>query len=324
MPLPTVDGKLSFERAVEAFIEGHVSAKTGRPYSETSKRNIRDNLLGGRLTSWREDQGIRSAADWTAEAAAGYLRWYQLDMGADSDTVKKVRTQLRQFADFATAHLGATGAQGPQLTTLQISSATDRRDAKEAALTQGEATCLLREAPSERDRLIVAMLLYTGMRPSELCALEEGSIHLDRTPPIVQVRGSIHDRDRTKSAAGYRDIPLTIGQNLLPRLLRHHLTDPKRPRTSFHLFYATQLGSRPTGLTQDGVETMLRKLGAVTGIHCNPYRFRHTFCTWCADAGMHMLHLQQLLGHAGSDMVAYYYRGKTSEAVLQAAARIRF
>jgi integrase len=39
---------------------------------------------------------------------------------------------------------------------------------------------------------------------------------------------------------------------------------------------------------------------------------------------MHMLHLQQLLGHASNDMVAYYYRGRTSEAVLQAAARIRF
>jgi integrase len=37
-----------------------------------------------------------------------------------------------------------------------------------------------------------------------------------------------------------------------------------------------------------------------------------------------MLHLQQLLGHANSEMVAYYYRGRTSEAVLAAAARIRF
>jgi len=39
---------------------------------------------------------------------------------------------------------------------------------------------------------------------------------------------------------------------------------------------------------------------------------------------MQMLHLQQLLGHAGSDMVADYYRGKTSEEVIQAASRLRF
>ncbi|MGA8415774.1 MAG: hypothetical protein WB808_04065, partial [Candidatus Dormiibacterota bacterium] len=63
---------------------------------------------------------------------------------------------------------------------------------------------------------------------------------------------------------------------------------------------------------------------SASGIRCNAYRFRHTFCTWCADAGMLMLHLQQLLGHASSDMVAFHYRGKTSEAVLQAAARVRF
>ncbi len=39
---------------------------------------------------------------------------------------------------------------------------------------------------------------------------------------------------------------------------------------------------------------------------------------------MHMLHMQQLLGHATSDMVAYYYRGRTSDAVLKAAAAIKF
>ena len=69
---------------------------------------------------------------------------------------------------------------------------------------------------------------------------------------------------------------------------------------------------------------MLYDLGATTGIKCNAYRFRHTFCTWSAEAGVQMLHLQQLLGHKTSDMVASYYRGKTSQAAVDAAARVRF
>jgi hypothetical protein len=39
---------------------------------------------------------------------------------------------------------------------------------------------------------------------------------------------------------------------------------------------------------------------------------------------MEMLHMQQLLGHVNSDMVAFYYRGRTNEAMLDAAARIQF
>ena len=77
-------------------------------------------------------------------------------------------------------------------------------------------------------------------------------------------------------------------------------------------------------LTLEGLRAMLYDLGATTGIVCNAYRFRHTFCTWCADAGVQMLHLQQLLGYKSSDMVAYYYRGMTSRAAIEAAARVRF
>ena len=70
-------------------------------------------------------------------------------------------------------------------------------------------------------------------------------------------------------------------------------------------------------LTLEELKSMLAKLGEATGIRCNAYRFRHTFCTWCADAGMHHASIcSSSLGHASSDMVAYYYRGKTSEAVL--------
>jgi integrase len=136
----------------------------------------------------------------------------------------------------------------------------------------------------------------------------------------------VHDPDATKTQAGFRDVPLTVGQSILPRWIRAYLTEPERPIGASRLFLSLRNDhyGRSQPLTLEGLKSMLATLGETTGIKCNAYRFRHTFCTWCADAGMHMLHLQQLLGHASSDMVAYYYRGKTSEAVLQAAARVRF
>jgi hypothetical protein len=99
-PAPAIGDKPTFEQAVEQWLEEHVSTKTGRPYGPTTKTVARYNLLGGRLTAWREARGIGNAEEWTASVAAEYLDWYQHDIGADSDTIKKFRTQLRQFAAF--------------------------------------------------------------------------------------------------------------------------------------------------------------------------------------------------------------------------------
>lgn len=325
-PAPVGEGPLSFERGVERFAEGHVSRKTGRPFSPTSRQNIRDNLLGGPLTAFRRERGIEGVAAWNGDLAADYLRWLQVDLRRDSATIKKVRGQLRSFGAYCDEHFGTERAAGGALTTLRVSPATDFQRRRHPALTQGEAGALLKAALTGRDRLIVAMLLYTGMRPSELLALEEQHIRLDRTPPVVEIRATLHDPGATKTHAGFRDVPLTVGQSILPRLLRAHLTDPSRPVGEGRLFLSLRNDhvGRAQPLTMEGLKSMLAKLGEATGIRSNAYRLRHTFCTWCADAGMNMLHLQQLLGHASSDMVAYYYRDKTSEAVLQAAARVRF
>ena len=316
----------SFERAVERFIEHYVSRKTGRPFSPTSKRNVRDNLLGGPLAEYREAHDIVAVEQWSGDAAADYLRWLQQDMRRDSATIKKQRSQLRSFGRFCEATYRVADAAGGRLTTLQVSPDTDFARSGEPPLTFGEAERLLRAASTSRDRLAVALLLYTRMRPSELVGLQERDVRLDETPPLVKIRASADDPLAAGSSTGFREVPLTIGQTSLPSLVRAHLADLKRPVNANFLFLSGH--RRPSGgyapLTVNGLRQMLEALGDTTGIKCNAYRFRDTFCTWCADAGMPMLHMQQLLGHAGTQMVGRYYRGKTSHAVLDAAARIRF
>lgn len=316
----------SFERAVERFIEHYVSPRTGRAFSATSKRNVRDNLLGGPLRAYRAAHDIVAIEQWTGDAAADYLRWLQQDLRRDSATIKKQCSQLRSFGRFCEKTYRVDEASGGRLTTLKVSPDTDFATSKEPPLTFGEAERLLGAASTPRDRLAVAMLLYTGMRPSELVGLQEQNIRLDRTPPLVQVRGSARDPSASGRAPKSREIPLTIGQSALPRLVREHLAHPQRPVNANFLLLSGH--RRPSGdcapLTVNGLRQMFEALGVTTGIKCNALRFRDTFCTWCADAGMPMLHLQQLLGHASSRMASRYYRRTTSHEVLDAAARIRF
>jgi integrase len=325
-PPPATGGKPTFEQAVEQWLDEHLSTKTGRPYSPTTKTVARYNLMGGRLTAWREARGILTAEAWTASIAAEYLEWYQHDIGADSDTIKKFRTQLRQFAGFCARTFDNREASGPALDDLRVSRAHDQKPATETAMTKAEATTLLQKASTSRDSLIVAMLLYTGMRPSELVALDESHIRLESTPPVVEIRGTAYGKHETKTQAGYRDVPLNIGQSVLLRLLHEHLGDRSRPKSNYELLLSSRLDNRnnATRLTIAGVNLMLQTLGRSTGIHCNPRRFRHTFCTWCADAGMDILTLQQLVGHKDTEMIAQYYRRRRNEEALFAAARIRF
>lgn len=317
---------VSFERAVERFAEHYISRKTGRPFSVTSKRNVLDNLLGSPLTAFRAEHGISTVAQWDGDHAAEYLRWLQTELRRDSATVKKVRGQLRSFGDFCEEEFHAADAAGGALKTIRVSEVTDFDRPKDPALTHAEAEALMQAAPTNRDRLAIAMLLFTGMRPSELLALDETHVQLERKPPLVEVRGSVHDAERPTSETGFRDIPLTIGQTVLPKLIRAHLADPSRPATASRLFLSKRSDARGKSkpLTLEGLRAMLFDLGRETGIRCHASRFRHSFCTWCADAGMHMQHLQQLLGHASSDMVAHYYRGKAGRPALEAAARLRF
>lgn len=302
-----------------------MSRKTGRPFSATSKRNVRDNLLGGPMKAYRSAHGIVAIEQWNGDLAADYLRWLQRDLRRDSATVKKQRSQLRSFGVWCEAAFRVTAAGGGDLTTLRVAADTDFARTEEPALTPDEAERLLNAASKPRDRLAVSLLLYTGMRSGELVGLRERHVLLDRTPPVVQVRGSPHKTSGPRSAPAVRDVPLTIGQGSLPRLMRAHLADPERPADADHLFLSSH--RRPSGryapLTVNGLRQMLEALGEATGIKCNAYRVRHTFCTWCARAGMPMQDMQQLLGHASSQMVAHYYQD-TNRSVIDAASRIRF
>jgi len=325
-PLAAIDGRVTFEAAVETWIAQHVMPG-GRHYATTTQNVIRSNLLGSRLTGWRKGEDIETVDQWNADKAVKFMRWYQDEMHADADTVRKFRTQLRQFGRFCADKYGHADSIGPALDALRIAAGpTDPKD-KVPALSKGESDLLLGTAPTTRDQLIVALLLYTGLRPSELVALEERHVDLARNPPVVVIEGSVHNPTRTKTEAGARTIPLNVGgHRKLTSLMRTHLTDPKRPRGAEYLLLSKRLDSQgnPERLTIGGLDLILARLEKATGIKCNAYRFRHTFCTRCADGGMAMTTLQQLLGHKTIEMVAYYYRGKTSQEVLEAATRIRF
>jgi integrase len=67
--------------------------------------------------------------------------------------------------------------------------------------------------------------------------------------------------------------------------------------------FISRSGGRFTGT---GVLLIFRRLTAKTGIHITPHSLRRTFVILSLRAGMDVLHLQAMLGHASLDMVQHY------------------
>src|SRR5262245_10830729 len=117
-----------------------------------------------------------------------------------------------------------------------------------------------------RDRAIVRVLVDTGLRSSELCSLDIGSLDLDARPVRIKVRGK-GDKDRTvylgpKSVRSVWDY------------LRREGRDPHEP------LFLTETGwAKGNRLTRSGLQQLIDRLAEdaeIVGVRASPHTFRHT------------------------------------------------
>lgn len=145
------------------------------------------------------------------------------------------------------------------------------------------------KACSVRDRAIVLFMADSGLRRSELCALNWQDV--DMTSGLVRVaRGK---GGKARSAV--------IGATTRRALLAYRRTgsnvEPVDP------LFLSRTGTRLTGAA---LVLLFRRLTKRTGIHVTAHALRRTFVILSLRAGMGELYLQSLLGHASLEMVGYY------------------
>lgn len=311
-------GPVTIAQAVELLI-------LRRGYAPTTAKSLRSNLTKGQFRRFCRARGLANIEDLTDDLVAEFLdvlpRSETNPHGLAPLTVRHIRRQLGWL-------LALAREQGLTLGPLPAPARRDRRLVldEEPPLTQAEADRLEGAATNTRDRLIVGLLRATGMRPSELCGLRTSDVRLDRTPACVEVRRTSHDAQRVKTPAARRDCPLDTGGRSLSRALRQYLEveRPAIPTASTNLFLSLHRGKDGlhAPLNYEGLAIMLDRLGRRTGIHCNAYRFRHSVCSWLADAGIPPWSLMTLMGWEHSTMIDRYYR-RRAQVALEAATTIR-
>jgi integrase len=160
-------------------------------------------------------------------------------------------------------------------------------------------------ACSPRDRLMIATVLYTGLRISEMLGLIWDDV--DLSTGVVHVRaqlsrahhGAPARRVAPKTPASVRDVPLVA--QLARLLAAHKHSVPFASATDW--VFATTNGT-PHGhrnVTQRGLQRAARGAG-LNGGDWPPLRFhdlRHTFASHLiVDLGLDVARVSRILGHA--------------------------
>jgi len=156
---------------------------------------------------------------------------------------------------------------------------------------------LIKSVPKDclRDRLMIKLMYYAGLRVSELRELQirdlEWPTDPDTTAYRMLIRNSKGNRDR------FVEIPDTLARELDDFLLNGTEDNP--------YIFLTQRGENFK--TNWAVEVMIEKYGKAASIgHIHPHQLRHSFGVHYLKAGGNIRVLQKLLGHSSLTTTQIY------------------
>lgn len=181
----------------------------------------------------------------------------------------------------------------PRRDRITVATGSER---KVEAFTDEEITRILfhvqQPSCSLRNRLIVEMLLYTGVRVSELCNIQLKD--LDLLTHILRVTGK---------GGTYREIPL---RPELVESIQRYLGGERRNSRFTESPYLL-LSQRAAKLHRDAVNRLLKTLGDKLGMSIYPHKFRHTFCSVLIRRGVALTTVRKLAGHASIQTTSQFY-----------------
>ncbi|QIW24272.1 recombinase XerD [Sulfolobus sp. S-194] len=139
------------------------------------------------------------------------------------------------------------------------------------ALTEEEIIKIKENVRKLKDRLLIQLLLDTGLRSKELLSIKKSDINIERK--YIIVRNTKNGEER-----------IVFFTEETARLLKSYLRNIKDNEILFNMTY-------------HALYRKLKRLGKKLGIDLRPHILRHTFATQAIRKGMPLPVVQKLLGH---------------------------
>lgn len=160
---------------------------------------------------------------------------------------------------------------------------------------------------AERDQLVLLTLVLTGLRRSELCALDWRDLELDGRKPSLLVRYGKGRKPRRQP------LPTSLARQL-QRLANAHYPEPTDP-----VFRGLQGGRLQETILADIIARAAKR--AKLEKHVTAHTLRHTAATWLRQELGDTRLVAEYLGHADLSTVARYAH-VDSEELFEAAGRL--
>ncbi len=284
-----------------------------RAYSDRTKENYLSDLclFLDHLAALGEDL---DPAGLTVERVRAYLAWCKSQGHGDATRNRRVAS-LRHFYRYLVEnkHLDSN--------PIAVLRSGKRPKSLPRPLSEDELKRLL-EAPDasseegRRDRAALEFLYGAGLRVSELCGLNFGS--LTGSPeegPGVRVTGK---GKKTRLVPVSRSAMLALSEYVRGR-------DPKKRGPKDPIFLGARGARMVPRVLQRGLKAHLAKAGLDADL--TPHKLRHSFATHLLDHGADIRIIQELLGHeslATTQIYTKVSRSKAEEAYRKAHPRDGF
>jgi len=172
-----------------------------------------------------------------------------------------------------------------QLTSNPIEKVLPPRRQKKLlpAISKDQLDTLVSNALTDRDKVTLNLLWYSGMRLSEAANVKASDFNWEEGTVTVLGKGNRY----RKALAGNGTVK--------DWFMKHD----------------------SLGITADGISTMLKRLGKATGIKCNPHSFRRGFAVHQVKSGLSNKVIQALGGWESPDMVSHYAASLTFDEALK-------
>lgn len=288
-----------------------VSEEIARFEQELERRGVSHNTI----RNYRLD--LRQFATWfeitNAEAFAAAavtptdLRQFRSHQQAvrkfKPATVNRRLACLRTFFDWA---------RGAGLVTANpaddVPPVESQRRAPQS-LTRAELNRLTREAEKDtlgdvhqgrRNLAIIQMLRFTGLRVQELCDLSMGDVEISERKGEVTVRSGKGQK--------FRQVPLSSEAR---KALGAYLE--VRPEIGHEAVFLGQRGP----ISSEAVRRVVKKYAARAGVEgVTPHVFRHSFGRGLIDAGVDLISVAALLGHAKLETTMVYTQPRPEDLAM--------
>jgi integrase/recombinase XerC len=232
---------------------------------------------------------VRAYAAWLAERpeADAALRQPRARDSAGRDFKRHLKHERRWAPSSVNLALAAIDHFNRFLGVGPAAVARERpAQAAPRALSEDEQRALLRatEARPPRDRAIIVVLLHTGLRLSELVALDVDDVRLSARKGLVVVRSGKGD--------AFREVPL----NASARTALDAWLSARRS-VAAEGERALLVGRPGRRLTARAVDLVVRKVAATADLQLSAHVLRHTCITKLVRNGNDVVLVAELAGH---------------------------